>query len=96
MDAAAGTQVVARHLLVEGRVQGVGYRAWAASTMRRLGLAGWVRNLADRRVEIVAEGPADAVGAFERLCHDGPRSARVARIVATMQPVAGRAGVEVR
>jgi len=87
--------VIARHLQVEGRVQGVGYRAWASSTMRRLGLAGWVRNLADRRVEIVVEGPVDAVEAFERSCHDGPPAAHVLRVVASMRPPSGVRGVEI-
>lgn len=82
--------------MIEGRVQGVGYRMWAASTMERLGVAGWVRNRADRTVEAVVEGPVEAVETFERLCHEGPRNARVQRVRATMQPVAGLVGVEIR
>ncbi len=77
-------------------MQGVGYRMWAASTMERLALDGWVRNRADRTVEAVVEGPADAVETFERLCQEGPRNARVQRVRATMQPLAGLAGVEIR
>ena len=85
-----------RQLVVEGRVQGVGYRVWAARTMGDLGLSGWVRNMADRRVEVVVEGPAVAVESFERRCHVGPRSARVLRVSATMRPVGGIDGVEIR
>jgi acylphosphatase len=90
------TAVIRRHLLIEGRVQGVGYRMWAASTMRDLGLAGWVRNLADRRVEVVVEGDAPAVETFERRCHAGPPSARVQHVRTTLEPVVGLRGVEIR
>jgi acylphosphatase len=46
--------------LVSGRVQGVGFRAWARDEMRALGLGGSARNLPDGRVEVVADGPRDA------------------------------------
>ena len=49
---------------VAGRVQGVGFRWWARSRARELGLTGWARNLDDGRVEVVAEGPR---GACEQL-----------------------------
>ena len=85
-----------RHLVVEGRVQGVGYRIWAARTMGELGLSGWVQNLADRRVEVVVEGPVVAVESFERRCHVGPRSARVLRVSGAIRDVSGLDGVEIR
>lgn len=88
--------VIARRLLVEGRVQGVGYRAWAIRAMAAAGLRGWVRNLPDRRVEAVVEGPSDAVEAFERRCHTGPAAARVDRVHAVMHPVERLGGVEIR
>ena len=44
-------------VLVRGRVQGVGFRWWTRTRAGELGLTGWARNLADGRVEIVAEGP---------------------------------------
>lgn len=88
--------VIARRLLVEGRVQGVGYRAWAIRQMASTGLRGWVRNLPDRRVEAVVEGPSDAVEAFERRCHEGPPGASVERVRATMHPVERLGGVEIR
>lgn len=67
-------------ITVVGRVQGVGYRAATQHTARHLGLRGTVRNLADGRVEIVAQGES---GALERLvswCWQGPPAARVDRV----------------
>jgi acylphosphatase len=52
---------IARHVLISGRVQGVGYRAWAWRQAAALGLRGWVRNLPDGRVEMIAAGPEDAL-----------------------------------
>jgi len=63
--------------LVSGRVQGVGYRWWALQQGQRLGLRGWVRNLADGRVEAVATGSGAAVAEFESALAHGPRFSRV-------------------
>jgi len=68
---------VAVRLRVTGRVQGVGYRAWAAAEARRLGLSGFVRNRLDGSVEAVARGPAEALAAFAAACRTGPSGARV-------------------
>jgi len=68
-------------LLIEGRVQGVGYRWWAAETARGLGLAGRARNRADGSVEIVAIGEAAALDALEAACRSGPPAARVAQVL---------------
>ncbi len=65
------------HILVEGKVQGVWYRASTCEVARRLRLTGWVRNLPDGRVEIVAEGPEDALRALIDWCWEGPPLARV-------------------
>jgi acylphosphatase len=62
---------------LRGRVQGVGFRWWARSQARRLGLAGSVRNCADGSVEVQARGPADALTRFETLLHEGPPGAEV-------------------
>ena len=67
----------ARHLLIEGRVQGVGYRAWMVREARRLGLAGWVLNTATGSVEAVVAGPEPAVQALLTACRRGPLLARV-------------------
>lgn len=63
--------------LVSGRVQGVGYRWFALREGERLGLAGWVRNLADGQVEAVAAGPAEVLDQFEATLREGPRWAHV-------------------
>ncbi len=73
----AGWEVVRRRYVVKGRVQGVGYRAFAARVARTLRLSGGASNLEDGRVEIVAEGPAHALERFEAALSEGPRLARV-------------------
>lgn len=75
--------VVARHLMILGRVQGVFYRNWTVDTARSLGLAGWVRNRMDGSVEAFVQGNADAVARFITLAQDGPPAAKVARIDAS-------------
>ena len=67
--------------VVSGKVQGVYYRASALEAARRLSLTGWVRNLADGRVEAFACGPAAALAAFETWLREGPRFAYVATVV---------------
>ena len=57
------TDRIARHVIVLGRVQGVGYRAWTEREAQARGLQGWVRNRHDGTVEAVFAGPADAVRA---------------------------------
>jgi acylphosphatase len=64
-------------IVVRGRVQGVGFRYATVTEARRLGLAGWARNLPDGSVEILAEGAPAAVEALVAWCGHGPPSARV-------------------
>ena len=73
---------IARHLIIQGRVQGVFYRNWAVERARALGLSGWVRNRMDGSVEALVEGPAEAVEHFVALAHEGPPAARVLRVTA--------------
>jgi acylphosphatase len=72
--------VRARRLLIEGRVQGVGYRDWLVREAGRLGLSGWVRNRVDGRVEAMVAGDEPAVQALLTACRRGPLLARVERI----------------
>ena len=57
---------------VTGRVQGVGYRAFAAKTARAFGLKGFVKNLADGSVLVEAEGPSELLDQFVLECKKGP------------------------
>ncbi|MGB3865552.1 MAG: acylphosphatase [Xanthobacteraceae bacterium] len=66
-----------RHVVIRGRVQGVGYRAWVADEARERSLTGWVRNRRDGTVEAVFSGPEDAVAAMLAACRQGPSMARV-------------------
>jgi acylphosphatase len=67
----------ATRLLVRGIVQGVGFRYFAERTAKHLGLRGYVRNLADGRVEAVAAGPEESLSAFVDMVRQGPAAGRV-------------------
>ncbi len=69
-------QLLCRRFLVEGRVQGVGFRRAGAEMARGLGLDGWIRNRGDR-VEVLVQGSPEAVDAFARWLAQGPPWARV-------------------
>jgi len=69
-----------RHVWVSGRVQGVWFRDACAREATALGVRGWVRNLADGRVEAVFEGDEPAVAALVEWCRTGPPRARVAGV----------------
>jgi acylphosphatase len=80
---------------VSGRVQGVYYRAATADQARRLALRGWVKNLPDGRVEVVAAGPADALTELTGWLWEGPPAARVDGVQVEQWPGAVPAGFEV-
>lgn len=69
--------MITRHLLIEGLVQGVGYRAAMQAQAQRLGLNGWVRNRADGGVEAIVQGPAESLERLVAWAHRGPPAARV-------------------
>ena len=73
-----------RHFLVTGSVQGVFYRAATQETARRLGLTGWVCNLADGGVELVACGDAEKLKELEQWLWQGPPRARVVQVTNTI------------
>jgi acylphosphatase len=67
-------KVDARQYFISGRVQGVGYRYFASKEGKTLHLNGWVRNLADGRVEAYAAGEVAGLDAFEARLREGPRA----------------------
>jgi acylphosphatase len=67
-------------VMIRGRVQRVGYRAWTEYTALELGLEGWVRNRSDGTVEALFAGPANDVAAMLEACRLGPPGARVEAI----------------
>jgi acylphosphatase len=71
---------VRRRYVIAGAVQGVGFRFFASRQGRRLGLRGWVRNLPDGRVEVVAEGDAAHLAEFESVLARGPALASVTSV----------------
>lgn len=80
---------------IEGRVQGVGFRAWTRREAVALGLAGTVRNLADGRVEVELEGEAQAVAAMIERCRRGPGHAEVTGMVFEERPSRHLVGFDV-
>lgn len=83
-------------LRVRGRVQDVGYRAWAVWTAARLGVRGWVRNRADGTVEALVVGDEPAVAAVVEACRSGPRAATVTDVVVGEAEDDGSAGFAAR
>jgi acylphosphatase len=90
------SDAVRRRVVVDGLVQGVGFRASCARRATDAGLAGWVRNLADGRVEAVFEGPTDAVDALVAWCREGPPFARVTGVTLDVEPAVAEVGFTVR
>ena len=74
-----------RYIIVKGRVQGVGFRYHTQKQATKLSMQGYVRNLANGDVEILASGDEDAVQQFINWCRQGPRWANVAEIIVTEQ-----------
>ncbi|MDJ0513512.1 MAG: acylphosphatase [Methyloceanibacter sp.] len=80
---------------IEGRVQGVYYRAWTEQTAHRLNLEGWVRNRRDGSVEAVFSGPSAQVEEMLRRCAEGPPDARVTSVAITDEGGASPSGFQV-
>ena len=84
-------------IVVSGRVQGVSFRAYAVQEARALGLTGYVRNLANGDVEIVAEGDETALNRLCEWARKGPPAARVTQAsVEWLEPAATFTGFEIR
>ncbi len=76
-------------LIIEGRVQGVGFRSNTRRLANKLGLRGWVRNLRSGKVEIVVEGPEEMVDRLASWCHRGPTSAYVSKVTSEKETPTG-------
>ena len=84
------------HVMLRGRVQGVGYRAWTEQAARQRGLSGWVRNRRDGSVEAVVQGPPAAVQALIDWAHQGPPRAQVNAVQVGAVPAQAITGFERR
>ena len=77
------------HVYISGRVQGVFFRAETQRTAKGFNLTGWVRNMADGRVEALFEGEDTNVNKMIAWCHIGPPSARVEEVLTEEKPYIG-------
>ena len=84
--------MIAKHLVITGRVQGVGYRDWMVAQARAMGLSGWVRNLPDGSVEALVAGDTPAVEEMLRKCRRGPSLAMVVSITEDLVEVPEEVG----
>lgn len=82
---------IANRYLISGRVQGVGFRAFAERQAAVEGLHGWVRNLGDGRVEVLFEGDAEAVARAEAKLRRGPAGAYIDDVAVEALAPSGRA-----
>ncbi|MFZ1997363.1 MAG: acylphosphatase [Solirubrobacteraceae bacterium] len=87
---------IRRRLLVHGKVQGVFYRDSTRDAARNEGVAGWAANCSDGSVEVVLEGPADAVQSVVGYCRRGPSSADVHSVDEHEERPEGLTGFQVR
>lgn len=88
--------MIRRRVLISGEVQGVFYRDTCRRVAGQQGVAGWVRNLPDGRVEAVFEGAAESVEHMVMWAHRGPSRARVVAVDVHDEPVEGLAIFEIR
>jgi acylphosphatase len=82
--------MMAAEIIVEGRVQGVGFRDYAHRKASQLGLSGYVMNLRDGRLRVRAEGARQTIEELIRDLQKGPPLARVERVGVTWLPPSGR------
>ena len=77
------------HAYISGRVQGVFFRAATQRAAMDFNITGWVRNIADGRVEAVFEGEDENVDKMLAWCHEGPPAARVEKVLTQEEPYTG-------
>lgn len=88
--------MVAKHLIISGRVQGVGFRYFSQETATRYHIKGWVRNLNDGTVELHAEGDARDYEIFKQALQDGNRFVGVEQIDETDVTSEGHRSFDIR
>ena len=87
--------VTALHVIVEGRVQGVGFRAYMEREAKDRGLKGWVRNRSDGSIEAVFSGEEEDVQSMIVACHRGPRMSLVRKVRSEPHPPGDWRGFDV-
>jgi acylphosphatase len=87
---------IRRHVTISGEVQGVFFRETARRKATEAGVAGWITNRSDGRVEAVFEGPAEAVDEIVEFCRDGPTAATVENVDVETEEAEGLSGFDVR
>lgn len=93
---ADSSQRVRAHLWVHGHVQGVGFRFFVQRRARALSLAGFVRNLSDRGVEVAVEGPAGNVQAMIETVREGPPGAAISEVTLDWEEPRGQTDFRIR
>jgi acylphosphatase len=95
VDATTSASPIARRVLVDGRVQGVFFRDTCRNEATARGVAGWVRNRSDGRVEAVFEGSPEAVEGMVAWCRRGPALATIDALEVHEEPPSGRLGFRI-
>lgn len=81
-----------RHIVIHGKVQGVGYRFFATRVARRIGLKGWIQNNRDGTVEAMVEGEKATIDEWIEELREGPRYAEVTKVDQETKEFTGRLG----
>jgi acylphosphatase len=92
----ARKETIARHYVVRGRVQGVGFRAFVNHGANALGVRGWVRNTDDGSVEVLAMGNQEQINELTAMLHRGPRFSEVRTVEETEAALIQSSGFTVR
>lgn len=94
-DQSKSSAITRAHVLISGKVQGVGYRFSTLEVALKFGVNGWVKNLSDGRVEAVFEGSQETIEKMIKWCNKGPTSAVVKDVTAKYEQPEGIEGFEI-
>jgi acylphosphatase len=89
------SEIIRTHLIISGKVQGVGYRYYTAQQAKKLGITGWVKNLPDGRVEAIFEGTQQTITEMINWCRQGPSAAQVTDITINHEKPQGHKKFEI-